>query len=235
MSTASLNGSMKSLEFISFLDRPDSYSSIWEFQKRRVSEIASGNANEVIIFCEHERLLTLGRRAKDSNVLDSSLPSYSIERGGDVTLHGPGQLVVYPILKLNSGRFPGGLHDFLRFFEQILIDQLASLGLTAGRFGPTGVWIRRTNGEVKKIASLGIAVQRWITYHGLAVNISNDLRDFKKIRPCDFDAEVMTSLHNEGIEISLREFADKFKMCLEREVEKRETSVQRLAAHRTSG
>jgi lipoyl(octanoyl) transferase len=133
---------MSEIEFISFLKSPSPYPVIWDFQKQRVAEVVAGSSREAVIFCEHEKLVTAGRRTKFENILDRSFPIYEIERGGDVTLHGPGQLVVYPILKLNGGRFPGGLHAYLRFMEQIVIDLLSEMNLVAGRFGPTGVWIK---------------------------------------------------------------------------------------------
>ncbi|MDB5038855.1 MAG: lipoate-protein ligase [Bacteriovoracaceae bacterium] len=210
------------LEFISFLGKPElSYSDIWEFQKDRVDAVSKGISPETIIFCEHERVLTAGRRFKSENVLDKTLPLFEIERGGDVTLHAPGQLVIYPILKLNSGRFPGGLHEYLRFIEQVTMDNLKKLGLEAGRFGPTGVWIKNKNGEEKKIASLGIAVRHWITYHGLAINVSNDLADFQKLRPCDFESSIMTSLANEGVTISLHALATEIQNLMEVDLKKR--------------
>lgn len=227
---------MSTVEVISFLDQPANYATIWKFQKSRLSQIASNIEKETLVFCEHERLLTLGRRSKAENILDQSIPVYSIERGGDVTLHAPGQLVVYPLLKLNSGRFPGGLHDYLRFLEEVTIGCLQFYEVEAGRFGPTGVWIRRASGEVKKIASIGIAVRRWVTYHGLSINVSNDLSDFKKLRPCDFDSSIMTSLHEEGIDISLKEFSERLKRHLVNALEMRaQASVRDSLAVHTNG
>ena len=195
---------MPDLEFISFLnDSQKDYRSIWDFQKGRIEKIASGNENEAIIFCEHERLITTGRRYKSGNILDQSLPTYDIERGGDVTYHGPGQLVIYPLIKLNGDLFSHGLHEYLRFCEQLVINLLESFSLDAGRYGPTGVWIKEEGGLVKKIASIGVAVRKWVTYHGIALNVSCDLDDFKKIRPCDFEASVMTSLKDQGINLEL--------------------------------
>lgn len=191
--------------------RKPNYESIWEFQRQRVDAIALDEASECVIFCEHELVATKGRRAKSDNVLDSSVSIFEIERGGDVTLHAPGQLVIYPLVRLKGEHFPLGLNEYLRFCERILIEYLGSLGLEAGRFGPTGVWIKRADGEVKKIASIGVAVRRWITYHGIALNVSNDLQDFQRIRPCDFEWSVMTSLKSEGLTLSVQQVASELK------------------------
>ncbi len=138
---------------------------------------------------EHPEVITLGRRRESrANVVEARFPIVEVERGGDVTYHGPGQLVGYPILALAGEE--RDLHRFLRAIEQALIDLCATLGVAAGRRdGATGVWL----GE-KKVASIGIAVRRWVTLHGFAINISTDLSHFSAIRPCGFAAEVMTSL-----------------------------------------
>ena len=207
---------MRSLEVISFLsETPTPYEQVWEFQKQRVDEIAAGKAKECLIFCEHPLTVTAGRRAVKENIIDPHVPLFEIERGGDVTLHSQGQLVIYPLIKLHGENFSGGLSEYLRYCEQVLITILQGFGLEAGRFGPTGVWIKDLQGRTKKIASIGIAVRKWITYHGIAINISNDLSEFQKIRPCNFDASVMTSLLEQGVRVSLGELAylieNKFK------------------------
>jgi lipoate-protein ligase B len=122
--------------------------------------------------------------------LPASIPLVDCERGGDLTYHGPGQLVIYPICKLDgSGWGPRrDVEGFLRKVEQLVIDELQARGLSAGiRHQATGVWV----GE-RKIASMGIAVRRWVTYHGMAINLVNDLSPFLWISPCGFQGEVMT-------------------------------------------
>ena len=103
------------------------------------------------------------------------------------------------------------MHEYLRFCESVVIEVLRGLGLKAGRFGPTGVWIEENSGTVKKIASLGVAVRRWVTFHGLALNVNNSLRDFDGIRPCNFESSVMTSLKEQGIFLSMQEAAELLK------------------------
>jgi len=189
------------------LPKPN-YESIWEAQKALADQIASGEHDESIIFCEHEKVITSGRRAKSENILNQNIRVFEIERGGDVTLHLPGQLVIYPLIRLQGPLFPRGLHDYLRYCEEIIIDLLKGFSLDAGRYGPTGVWVRSSEtSSPRKIASIGIAVRRWVTYHGISLNISNEISEFRSIRPCDFDAQIMTSLQNEGIHVSLEEVA----------------------------
>lgn len=185
-----------------------SYEEIWGLQKELVEKIARGQQPDSLIFCEHEEVITAGRRTQEGNILESRVPVYEIERGGDATWHGPGQLVVYPLFRLQGNLFKEGLHEYLRFCEEAIIQLLSEFGLNAGRFGPTGVWIKKPRSEIKKIASIGVAVRRWVTYHGISLNISNDLKLFSKIRPCNFESSVMTSLKEEGHELDLEEAAD---------------------------
>ncbi|TVQ79038.1 MAG: lipoyl(octanoyl) transferase LipB [Bradymonadales bacterium] len=188
-----------------------SYEEIWRFQKERVEAIAKGQAEEALIFCEHEEVITAGRRYREENLLQKDAKIFFIERGGDLTWHGPGQLVIYPLLKLNGSIFQHGLSEYLRFCEDWVIDVLSGYSLEAGRFGPTGVWLRsEPEAPPRKIASIGVAVRRWVTYHGIALNVSNDLLAFEKIRPCNFDASVMTSLEKEGIHCSLEDLIESF-------------------------
>ncbi|MSP59156.1 MAG: lipoyl(octanoyl) transferase LipB [Myxococcales bacterium] len=161
----------------------------WERQLRLVAQRQVGEGEDTLLLVEHPEVITLGRRASSrSNVLSDGIPVIEIERGGDVTWHGPGQLVGYPILRLDGEE--RDLHRFLRAIEEGLIAVCAALGLEGGRkAGWTGVWL----GE-RKIASIGIAVRRWVTLHGCALNVCNDLARFRAIHPCGLDAGVMTSL-----------------------------------------
>ena len=150
--------------------------------------------HDVTLLLEHEETITIGRtRGSEANVLNaSSVPVVPVERGGDVTWHGPGQLVAYPILKLHDKR--RDLLDHLRRLEQGVIDLCADLGLVAGRDERnTGVWLPGSP-SAQKVCSIGIACKRWVTLHGLALNISNKLERFEAIHPCGFEASVMTRL-----------------------------------------
>ena len=167
------------------------YQAVWA---RQLAEVEARKTDEslddLVILVEHPHVITLGRRrdAQANVVAAGDVPVVEIERGGDVTYHGPGQLVAYPIVRLREGE--RDLHRFLRNLEEAMIRTLARFELAGGRAdGKTGVWL----GD-KKIASIGIACRRWITFHGLALNVSTDLSYFARINPCGFDATVMTSM-----------------------------------------
>jgi lipoate-protein ligase B len=147
----------------------------------------------VLLLVEHPHVVTLGRKqSAPANVLARDMPVIEIERGGDVTYHGPGQLVGYPILQLDGDE--RDLHVYLRNLEEALIRACVELGLHAGRReGLTGVWID----DARKIASIGIAVRKWVTYHGFALNVATELERFTAINPCGLDAAVMTSVSRE--------------------------------------
>jgi lipoate-protein ligase B len=165
------------------------YGEVWRIQKDIVSKKISGlTTADYVILVEHPHVLTLGRRGNTDNILEPGLPVYHVERGGDVTYHGPGQQVFYPIIDLTGTELT--LKGYVRALEQIVIDALSKLGVKAEAIeGKTGVWVMN-----KKIASIGVAVEHWVTYHGVALNVSTDLSYFHKIRPCGFSPEVMTSL-----------------------------------------
>lgn len=155
--------------------------------------------HEEILVCEHPPVITVGRAAGSaSEVFAKDIPVFEIPRGGRATLHLPGQVVVYPILDLNKrGR---DLHQYMRVLESAIIDTLADFRIDATSIeGKTGVWVKKslnTGGE-RKIASLGIAVKNWKSYHGVALNVCCDLKQFSKINPCGFSADVMTSMIEE--------------------------------------
>jgi len=147
---------------------------------------------DLLLLLEHPPVVTLGRNSRPSHVLrPDGLDIFEIERGGDVTFHGPGQLVGYPILDL-AGHKPD-LHWYLRTLEEALVIALAELGISAGRNPPfTGVWTRN-----RKIASIGIHVKQWVTWHGFALNVTTDLAQFERIVPCGIAGVAMTSVERE--------------------------------------
>lgn len=166
------------------------YQAIWDLQHELVAAIAAGDAPDTLLLVEHEPVITLGRRrGAAANVFDpGGLPVVETERGGDVTYHGPGQLVGYPLLALAEAE--RDLHAYLRRLEGVLIDVLGARGLAAGRLaGQTGVWV-----QDRKLASVGVAVRRWVTYHGFALNVSTDLAPFRRMNPCGLPASVMASM-----------------------------------------
>src|SRR5688572_24223875 len=174
------------------------YREVWAKQLELVEARQIGKAPDTLIVVEHPHVFTLGRR-RDSqqNVLaPGDVPVIEIERGGDVTYHGPGQLVAYPIVFLDGDE--RDLHKFLRNLEEAVIRTCARAGVTADREpGKTGVWTSTPLGR-KKLCSMGIACRKWVTFHGLALNVTTDLSYFARINPCGFEATVMTSLDRVG-------------------------------------
>lgn len=170
-----------------------------ELQRGLAQDRADGRlADDLLILLEHPRVITLGRGARQSNIVATpdllrrrGVAVHEIERGGDVTYHGPGQLVGYPIVDLTQHR--RDLHWYLRALEEVLIRTVTANGVSAGRVpGYTGVWV-----VDRKIASIGVHVTRWVTFHGFALNVSTDLRDFDMIVPCGIEAVHMTSISKE--------------------------------------
>ena len=155
--------------------------------------------HDVLLLLEHPPVVTLGRSSREVHLLrPEGVEVVEVERGGDVTFHGPGQLVGYPILDLAGYR--QDLHWYLRTLEQALIGGLAALGVPAQRNpGYTGVWTRGGGGGGggRKIASIGVHVKQWVTWHGFALNVTTDLSHFERIVPCGIPGVVMTSVERE--------------------------------------
>ena len=181
------------------------YGTAWRLQQLLVERRARGEGQDLLLLCQHADVITVGRRQRaQANILDPRFPIFEIERGGDATYHGPGQLVGYPILLLQPGRGaehsdPWGerdLHAYLRALEEALGGLCAECGVpTSRKQSWTGVW---TADQQRKLVSLGIAVRRWVTFHGFALNVTTELARFATLNPCGLQAEVMTSLAAEG-------------------------------------
>ena len=170
------------------------YRDVWRKQLELVEARQIGHAPDTLIVVEHPHVFTLGRRrdAQQNVLAPGDVPVIEIERGGDVTYHGPGQLVAYPIVLLEGEE--RDLHKFLRNLEEAVIRTCARVGVTADREpGKTGVWTTTPLGR-KKLCSMGIACRKWVTFHGLALNVTTDLSYFARINPCGFEASVMTAL-----------------------------------------
>jgi lipoyl(octanoyl) transferase len=174
------------------------YTLAWRRQESFVARRLAGEVSDTLIFTEHEPVYTIGvRLGAARNLLwdPAELARRGIDlvetnRGGDITYHGPGQIVGYPIIDLTPRK---DLHAYLRFLEQVLINALGSLGLAADRRpGKTGIWL-----GPRKIAALGVAVKRWVTYHGFALNVNTDLTPFAGIVPCGITDGTVTSLQQE--------------------------------------
>jgi lipoyl(octanoyl) transferase len=176
------------------------YRAAWERQDKLVTQRIAGEIGDTLVFTDHEPVFTIGMRSgADAHLMwtterlaQEHVDVVKTNRGGDITYHGPGQIVGYPIVSLAARR---DLHAYLRFLEQVLIDALGALGLAATRReDKTGIWIER-----RKIAAIGVAVRRWVTYHGFALNVDPDLAHFCGIVPCGISAEdgTVTSMRRE--------------------------------------
>ena len=185
------------------------YLQAWRLQKNLAQLRAAGLLPDVFLMLEHPPVVTLGRGWRPAHLLASresfaaeGIAVHEVDRGGDVTYHGPGQLVGYPIVDLRTrGR---DVHAYLRDLEEVLIGALRDVGLNAGRFPPhTGVWIDR-----RKIAAIGIRVSRWITTHGFALNVDPNLHHFDLIVPCGIRDHPVTSIRQElGRPVELEDMA----------------------------
>lgn len=175
-----------------------------KFDNRNLLDTERVRTEDYLFFVEHPHVYTLGKSGDISNLLldEESLKSvaakfYSINRGGDITYHGPGQIVGYPIFDLDH--FFSDIHKYLRYLEEGIILTLQEFGITAGRIdGLTGVWLD-TGDELKarKIAALGVKCSRWVTMHGFAFNVNTDINYFKNIVPCGITDKAVTSMHIE--------------------------------------
>jgi lipoyl(octanoyl) transferase len=192
------------------------YQQAWDYQtnlfnrnleiKKQNRDLPSNGqriTNNHLIFCEHPHVYTLGKSGDEKNLLIKKEDLHTIQasyhainRGGDITYHGPGQLVVYPVIDLEN--FFTDIHQYMRLLEEAVIQTLWEFQITAGRIkGLTGVWIDFENGAPRKICALGVKTSRWVTMHGLAFNVNTDLNYFNHIVPCGIDDKAVTSLQKE--------------------------------------
>tara|TARA_A100001011_G_scaffold400839_1_gene519650 strand:+ start:11304 stop:12026 length:723 start_codon:yes stop_codon:yes gene_type:complete len=174
-----------------------------------------------LIWVEHNPVITLGKSGKKGHLLldEKQLKNKKVEyfhtnRGGDITFHGPGQIVAYPILDLDN--FFTDIHKYLRFLEEAVILTLQEYNINAGRSqGETGVWLGTDTPFARKICALGVKASRWVTMHGFALNVNTDLNYFDYIVPCGIQGKAVTSLQNElGRKISIEEVKEKLKIHL---------------------
>ncbi len=193
-----------------------------KIQNRNLPEDQQAITPNYLLFVEHPHVYTLGKSGKPEHLLldEAGLVShqatyYKINRGGDITYHGPGQLVGYPILDLDH--FFTDIHRYLRYLEEAIILTLAEYGVPAGRIeGLTGVWLDyETLKNPRKICALGVKSSRWVTMHGFAFNVNVDLSYFGHIVPCGIDDKAVTSLHLElGRQVDVQEVKGKVKKHL---------------------
>lgn len=184
------------------------------FDALLASKRGGPSAPEIIFTTEHRPVYTLGRHGHESNLLVSAdrLESehaavYRTDRGGDITFHGPGQLVVYPVIDLEPRRM--GVKDYVWALEQTVIDTVARYGIEASRLdGAPGVWLEPDTLRARKICALGVRCSRYVTMHGFALNVNTDLRWFSQINPCGFTDKGVTSISLEtGRQIDMSEVA----------------------------
>jgi len=213
------------------------YQKGWDIQEKLFAEIVDikvanrGIALEeqkttpnYLLFCQHPHVYTLGKSGKIDNLLlnedglqEKEAKFYKINRGGDITYHGPGQLVGYPILDLEN--FFTDIHRYMRFLEEGVILTLSDYGIEAGRIdGLTGVWLDAVEQQnPRKICAMGVKSSRWVTMHGLALNINTDLNYFQNIIPCGIDNKAVTSMATElGKLLDVQEVGVKLKGHLAR-------------------
>jgi lipoyl(octanoyl) transferase len=170
------------------------YQKAWDMQRTIHEEVASGSRPNTLLLLEHPSVYTAGRRTEDAERPTDGTPVIDVDRGGRITWHGPGQLVGYPIVKLQK---PTELVGFVREMEAALIRVCADLGITAIRVdGRSGVWIQDAQGD-RKIAAIGIRVAKGVTMHGFALNVNPDLAAFRQIVPCGIADADVTSLEIE--------------------------------------
>jgi lipoyl(octanoyl) transferase len=181
------------------------YPAALEAMERRVQDIIEGKAPEMVWLLEHPPLYTSGTSAKTADLLDKKhFPIYQAGRGGEWTYHGPGQRIAYIMFDLNKrGR---DIRRYVQMLEQWLIDTLAHFGVEGfTREGRVGVWVNDLGGKEAKIAALGIRVRKWVSYHGIALNVAPDLTHYNGIVPCGISGYGVTSLKALGVKASMKD------------------------------
>ncbi|MES2617905.1 MAG: lipoyl(octanoyl) transferase LipB [Bacteroidota bacterium] len=186
------------------------YEEAWQLQKqlfnKAIEQKLTGNSKELIhhlLVCEHPPVYTFGKSADKANLLltaeemqEKQIQQYDVERGGDITYHGPGQLVVYPIFDIETLKI--GVKDFVFKVEECIIRTLQQFGIESERInGRIGIWLGKDSEDERKIAAIGIKCSRFITMHGLALNVNTDLKYFDYIIPCGIKDKAVTSIANE--------------------------------------
>lgn len=193
------------------------YLETWRLQEALAAQVRAG-ALERLLLLEHDPVYTIGRRGSLDHLLASpeelralGATAYRVDRGGDITYHGPGQLVGYPIIRLGDAP---DLVEYVRSLEDALVDTLAVQGVVASAIrGKTGVWVQLADGREAKIAAIGVRVSRGVTTHGFALNVSTELDAFGRMVPCGFAHEV-ASLSRLGLSVSVSEIAKRCALAL---------------------
>jgi lipoyl(octanoyl) transferase len=194
---------------------PVGYPEAVTFMEHRTAEIAAGRAPECVWLLEHPSIYTAGTSAQPSDLLDARFPVFETGRGGQFTYHGPGQRVGYVMLDLR--RRAMDVRRYVRDLEEWLIRTLARFGVKGERReGRVGIWVERHDGREDKIAAIGVRVRRWVTFHGVSLNVAPDLSHFNGIIPCGIRGHGVTSLKELGIEATMMEVDAALKAEFER-------------------
>ena len=213
------------------------YKEAWDYQEKKFDEIIQEKlhnrerpdvdrslTSNYLLFCQHPHVYTLGKSGDAKNLLINKnelkkrgAAFYHINRGGDITYHGPGQIVGYPILDLDN--FTTDIHKYLRYLEESIILTLQEFGINGGRIpGLTGVWLNAEDkAKARKICAIGVKTSRWVTMHGFALNVNTDLNYFNYIVPCGIDDKAVTSISKElNREIEISSVEEKIKRNIEK-------------------
>ena len=213
------------------------YKEAWDYQEKKFDEIIQEKlhnrerpdadrslTSNYLLFCQHPHVYTLGKSGDANNLLINKnelkkrgAAFYHINRGGDITYHGPGQIVGYPILDLDN--FTTDIHKYLRYLEESIILTLKEFGINGGRIpGLTGVWLdAEDKAKARKICAIGVKTSRWVTMHGFALNVNTDLNYFNYIVPCGIDDKAVTSISKElNREIEISSVEEKIKRNIEK-------------------
>lgn len=205
------------------------YKKAWDIQEELLMRMVQAKVNAHVagqepnsinhlLFCEHSHVYTLGKSGKDNHLLIDAqflktigAEYFASNRGGDITYHGPGQLIAYPIFDLEN--FFTDIHLYMRSLEEVVIQTCAAFGILAHRMqGLTGVWVHADSVQPAKICAMGVKTSRWVTMHGLALNVNTDLNYFNHIVPCGIQDKSVTSIQKEvGREINLEEVKSKMQ------------------------
>jgi len=174
--------------------------------ENRVADIRDKHGAELVWLLEHSSLYTAGTSAKDSDLLDSRFPVHKTGRGGEYTYHGAGQRIAYVMLDLKKRQSTPDLKHYIWSLEEWIIKTLAEFNVKGGRRDArVGIWVVMPDGSESKIAAIGVRIRRWITYHGIAINLNPDLSHFEGIVPCGISDHGVTSLHELGLDINMNE------------------------------
>ena len=185
---------------------PVSYPDAMDFMEKQVEGVVSGDNGELVWLLEHAPLYTAGTSAKSDDLLiNDRFPVYESKRGGQYTYHGPGQRVAYVILDLKR-RNQQDVRAYVHRLEQWVIDTLGVFGVIGERReGRVGIWVDQGDGKESKIGAIGVRIRKWVTYHGIAINVNPDLEHFSGIVPCGLSQYGVTSLHDLGVNVSMEE------------------------------